>query len=264
MLIEEPAPPPVAPTPVRLRLPLSRPWLAMALVVINVLIHILMSLAARRGFVAAFLGGADMMTLVRFGAKVNALIVQGEVWRLFTAMFLHIGLLHLLFNQYALAIFGRELESVTGTLRFAVIYLLSGLAGSLLSFAFSPNPSAGASGAIFGLIGAMTLFFWRNREILGPYAQQRMRNLLFLIFINIALFGQARTIDNWAHIGGLLTGALVALVLVPAYRVGERRGDTLMLTRDGSPLLAGAVLGGGLLLLSAAFLVARSIAPLVP
>lgn len=271
MISENPPPlPPAAeeaPPPMRLRLPLSRPWLAMTLVALNVLIHAVMSAASSRGFIPSFLGGPEIGTLIRFGAKVNDLIVAGEYWRLFTPIFLHIGILHLLFNQYALAIFGKELESVAGTARFAVIYLLSGLAGSLASFAMAPNISAGASGAIFGVIGAMALFFWRNREILGQYASERARSLGALILINLLLVGQLGNIDNYAHVGGLIGGLLTGLFLVPTYRVELTPADMAAgiapVLADRSSWLAAAVLAGGLALVVLGLFVAIPRAPLL-
>lgn len=139
-------------------LPLHRAWLTQVILVLNVLLFLLLSAAAQTGFMPALLGGADGSTLILFGAKSNLGIKQGEFWRLLTPLFLHIGITHLLFNQYALFSFGKEVESLFGTARFAIIYLLSGLFGSLASFAFVPAISAGASGAIFGIIGTLAAF----------------------------------------------------------------------------------------------------------
>lgn len=145
--------------------------------------------------------------LVYFGAKVNELIAAGQYWRLFTAMFLHVGVMHLLFNSYALYIYGPIAEKLYGKIRFAVIYVLSGMMGSLFSYLFSPNPAAGASGAIFGLMGSLLYFRKRNRtlfkRVFGP-------RLFIIIGINL-LFGFIQPgIDNWGHIGGLIGGFLAA------------------------------------------------------
>ncbi len=152
-----------------------------------------------------------------FGAKANAAIKAGEYWRLLTPIFLHIGVLHLIFNQYALSIFGREMETIFGTARFAAIYLLSGLFGSLASFAFNPVISAGASGAIFGIIGAMAAFFLRNRQTLGQMGRDQLRSLLVLIGFNLFLGTAVSGIDNWGHIGGLISGIVLGLLLAPTY-----------------------------------------------
>ena len=124
------------------------------------------------------LGGSTQTdVLVRLGAKVTPLVAAGEYWRLFTSMFLHIGVAHLFFNGYALLVVGTELERLLGWGRFLAIYLLSGLLGSLASYAFSANLSAGASGAIFGLIGALGAFFFLHRERLGSWGRARLGNI---------------------------------------------------------------------------------------
>ena len=112
-------------------------------------------------------GPETIEVLIDLGAKVNLLIYQGQTWRLFTAMFLHIGVLHLLFNLYALYALGPMVEGYFGHWRFLAIYLLGGLFGSLASYAFSPAISAGASGAIFALAGAITVYFLRYHENFG-------------------------------------------------------------------------------------------------
>ncbi|HXF63600.1 MAG TPA: rhomboid family intramembrane serine protease [Caldilineaceae bacterium] len=163
-------------------------------------------------------GTQDLRVLVAFGAKVNELVALGQSWRLFTSMFLHIGVLHLLFNLYALNALGPLVEGYFGHLRFLVIYLLGGLFGSLASYAFSPAPSAGASGAIFGLAGATTIYFMRYRENFGPRGRLILQNMLLVIGINL-LFGLGMAgIDNWGHLGGLVGGAGLALGLLPKYR----------------------------------------------
>jgi rhomboid protease GluP len=164
-------------------------------------------------------GSTDPEVLVRLGAKVTPYIAAGEYWRLFTSMFLHIGLMHLFFNGYALVILGTELERLLGWQRFLTIYLLSGLYGSLASYAFSDSLSAGASGAIFGLIGALAAFFALHRQQLGKWGQRRLMNILFLIAINLFLGLTQPWIDNWAHMGGLVAGLVLGWALVPRYEV---------------------------------------------
>ena len=141
-----------------------------------------------------------------FGAKVNLLIAYGQYWRLLSAMFLHIGIAHIFFNSYAIYIYGPIVESLYGKAKFIIVYLFSGLMGSLLSYMFSPNPSAGASGAIFGLMGSLLYFRQRKkdifRRIFGP-------GLFIIIAVNL-FFGLTSTgIDNWGHIGGLIGGYLL-------------------------------------------------------
>lgn len=163
-------------------------------------------------------GTEDSRVLMAFGAKINELVAAGQVWRLFTAMFLHIGVIHLLFNLYALNALGPLVEGYFGHARFTAIYLIGGLFGSLASYAFSPAPSAGASGAIFALAGAITVYFLKYRENFGARGRAILNNMLIVIGINL-VFGLAQPgIDNWGHMGGLVGGALVTFGLLPIYQ----------------------------------------------
>ncbi len=199
--------------------PLSRPLFTWVFLGLIVLIWLVMTAAG---------GSENSQVLVRFGMKVNPLIVMGQYWRLLTAMFLHIGLAHLGFNGYALYILGQDVERVFGHVRFLIIYLLAGLFGNLASFAFNPNPSAGASGAIFGLIGAMGVFWWRYRDAFGPAGRRQLYNVVAVVVINLALGLGSSGIDNWGHGGGLLSGAALGWLLGPRYVV--------MITPQGRPL----------------------------
>lgn len=157
------------------------------------------------------------LSLLMMGAKYNQLIFEGQVWRLFTAMFLHIGIIHLLFNLFALNALGPMVEGYFGHWRFALIYLIGGLFGSLASYAFSAAPSAGASGAVFGLAGATTIYFLTYRDNFGTRGESILQSMLAIIGINL-VFGFAMSgIDNWGHIGGLIGGAIVAWGLLPKY-----------------------------------------------
>lgn len=166
----------------------------------------------------------DPAVLIGFGAKQNVLIAeQHQYWRLITSMFIHVGLIHLLLNNYALWIIGQEIERIYGSARFVVIYLATGILGSLGSYAFNPQAtSAGASGAIFGLFGAMATFAFKYRkEIPEPLSREIKRRILPVIAINLVFGFLVRIVDNAAHIGGLLSGITLA-VLVPYKRPGER------------------------------------------
>lgn len=148
--------------------------------------------------------------LIRLGAKVDFLIALGEYWRLFTAMFLHADLMHLLFNMLALYIFGRDIEHIFGRKKFALIYFLSGLAGSALSYLLSDSISVGASGAIFGLMGA-NLFLYKT----NPAVYKRIYGMdyIMLIGINLVMGFIRPNIDMAGHIGGLIGGFLSASAL---------------------------------------------------
>src|SRR5690606_38320034 len=156
---------------------LSPPWVTRTLLAINVVVFAAMLVSGYMWY-GTFNGSEDMRVLIRFGAKVNELIAVGQTWRLLTALFLHIGVLHLLFNLYALSALGPRVEGYFCHVRFSAIYLIAGLFGSLASYAFSPVPSAGASGAIFGLAGAATVYFMRFRENFGARGRAILQNML--------------------------------------------------------------------------------------
>ncbi len=151
------------------------------------------------------------ITLIVMGAKYNPLIDAGQVWRLFTCMFLHMGVMHLLCNCYAIFLYGQYVERLYGRIRFLIIYTVSGLGGSVLSYLLSPNAAVGASGAIFGLIGCM--FHFRDKhpstfkKLFGP-------SLLIVLVLNLVLGFTQSSVDNFGHIGGFLWG------YVTAYAVG--------------------------------------------
>jgi rhomboid protease GluP len=156
------------------------------------------------------------------GWKDNLMIFLGhEYWRLLTAIFLHGGIVHLLMNGFSLYVVGPDTERVYGTLRFVGVYLLSGLAGSVLSYTFSPNPSVGASGAIFGLVGALIVFFYTTRQILGEFGRAQLQGLGAILLINLVFGFTTPGIDNLGHIGGLIGGLIAGWLLVPRYVVDQ-------------------------------------------
>lgn len=170
-------------------------------------------------FVLMYLTGRPTATrtLVDFGA-IRPDLPRGEWWRLFTAMFVHIGFLHLLFNMYSLMIFGASIEARYGRARFLALYLTSGFLGSAASIAFNGRSfSAGASGAVFGALGAWVAFFVRHHA--QPGARGQLRSLAFLVGINV-YFGLATPgIDNSAHMGGLIGGFVIGMGLELGARV---------------------------------------------
>jgi rhomboid protease GluP len=151
-----------------------------------------------------------------YGLKINELILQGEYWRFLTPIFFHANLLHLFFNMYALYNIGLQIERPLGYARFLMIYFFSGVAGVYLSFLLNPSPSLGASGAIFGLIGAMAVFLYRHRRILGPVGRSMLSNVIFIIVLNLAI-SLTPQIDLWGHVGGLASGAALAWLLGPQW-----------------------------------------------
>jgi rhomboid protease GluP len=209
----EPGP---APHSVGLRIPRSQP------VVTYVLLGIIIVIFAV-DFALTQLMGERIVFF--FGAQWNELIAQGWYWQLFTSIFLHSGLTHLLFNAYALFVLGRDVEAFYGHKWFLAIYLLSGLGGSVAWYVLGdPIPSVGASGAIFGLIGAEAAFYVRNRRLFGQFGRQRLGNLAILLAINLVFGFTVPNINNIAHVGGLVAGFAIGFFLAPAYAI-EQRAD---------------------------------------
>ncbi|MDA7026945.1 rhomboid family intramembrane serine protease [Bacillus sp. CLL-7-23] len=155
-------------------------------------------------------GSQNIETLILFGAKVNTLILDGEWWRLLTPIVLHIGFIHLLFNTFALLSVGAAAERVFGSFRFVVIYILAGVFGSIASFIFSPYLSAGASGAIFGCLGALLYLAFSNKQ---AFLKTIGTNIAVIIILNLGLGFTISNIDNAGHIGGLVGGFLTALAV---------------------------------------------------
>lgn len=156
-------------------------------------------------------GSEDSYTLIKFGANYDILTRMGQYYRLFTSMFLHIGIIHLICNMYSLFVIGKEIESFFGKWKYLLIYILSGICGSILSMAFSHNTvSAGASGAIFGLLGALLYFGYYYRTYLGATIK---RSILPVIVFNLMIGFLSSGIDNAAHIGGLVAGILIAMAV---------------------------------------------------
>ncbi|NTU25096.1 rhomboid family intramembrane serine protease [Bacillus tequilensis] len=166
-------------------------------------------------------GSTNTETLVAFGAKENSLIAAGEWWRLLTPIVLHIGIAHLAFNTLALWSVGTAVERMYGSGRFLLIYLAAGITGSIASFVFSPYPSAGASGAIFGCLGALLYVALSNRKM---FLRTIGTNIIVIILINLGFGFAVSNIDNSGHIGGLIGGffAAAALGLPIAGALGKR------------------------------------------
>ncbi|WP_341778169.1 rhomboid family intramembrane serine protease [Levilactobacillus sp. HBUAS70063] len=185
------------------------PFMTVGLIVIMVLVYGAMTLAG---------GSTNVNVLIAFGAKLNALIQQGEWWRLVTPIFLHIGFTHILMNMITLYFVGMQIEAAFGHTRFLALFLVSGIGGNIASFCFSNSLSAGASTAIFGLFGAFMMLgesFWQN-----PVIRQLAQTFLAFVVMNILFDLFAPGIDLAGHIGGLAAGFLVAYSLgVP--RIGK-------------------------------------------
>jgi rhomboid protease GluP len=199
------------------RLPLAPSSVAtFALIAINSLIFVVTHFV---------LSPQELRDVYSWGASNHTAVLQhGEYYRLITAMFLHGGLPHVLFNMYALYIIGQTVERFFGTTRFLLIYFLGGLGGSVLSVLLNPPAvtSVGASGAVFAIFGAEMIFLYRHRQLLGPAATFQLRQLLVIAGINF-VYGIATSlapgdgvrIDNWGHVGGWLGGLALAWIIGP-------------------------------------------------
>jgi membrane associated rhomboid family serine protease len=198
-----------------MHLPTARPLLTYILLAIIAVIYIPMMISPQLNEL-----------FLQYGALVKIRVIEGEWWRLITQAFLHGPLLHIALNGYALYMIGMEVEGFFGRARFAAIYAISALAGSVASFIFIPyfTSSVGASGAIFGLVGALAVYFGLNRTLFGKMGQAQFWNILLVILLNVGLgFSGIFPIDNSAHIGGLVAGAVTGFVLCPRYRLGPWR-----------------------------------------
>jgi membrane associated rhomboid family serine protease len=174
----------------------------------------------------------DPDVLHRVGAlEPYAVVAQGEYWRLFTALFLHGGFTHLLFNIFALYILGPPLERSIGTIRFALCYLISGLASSAGVVGLTAiglvqvDQLVGASGSIMGIVGAWAGFLLRHRH--APQAKQRLGNVVMIIVIQVAFDLSTPQVSMAAHLCGLIAGFFLGLILTPhaLAEAGNPRGS---------------------------------------
>ena len=177
----------------------KKPIITYALIAINVIIFLL----------GMILNLSD--TFINLFANYGPLVTEGQYYRLFTSMFIHANLFHILFNMYALYLLGSQAEGFFGKGKFLVIYILSGISGSLLSILLNQGSvSVGASGAIFGILGALLYFGYNNRVYLG---NTLIREIVPVILINLAFGFMMTGVDNFAHIGGLIGGITTAMAV---------------------------------------------------
>ncbi len=199
-----------APTRVPIRLPKTKPYVSYTLLALTILVFV------------AQLGSEYLLNIdlpAAYGLKVNELIAQGQLWRLLTPVLLHGSFLHIAFNMYALSRIGPQLERYYGHKRMLAVYLLSGFGGNVFSMMFTNAPSLGSSTAIFGLIGALGVFFYHNKDLFGPAFRQALNNIISIAVINLVI-GLSPGIDNWGHVGGLIGGVIFAWLGGPVLQVG--------------------------------------------
>jgi len=208
------------------------PWITYGLIAINVAVWLILLLISKKTGTTY----DDLLTI--YGAKVNSLILNGEYWRFISPMFLHSNEIHLLVNCYSLFIIGSEVEKLFGHLKFSAIYFVSGFLGCIASFAFSINDSVGASGAIFGLLGAMLYFAVKRPSLLKSSFGA---NLITNMVINLAYGFMNKHVDNNAHIGGLIGGFLTTGIV---YTNKEETSKNKLTKLLALILIAGVIAGG--------------------
>jgi rhomboid protease GluP len=226
---------------------IQRPRLTRVLVGLIVAIHGLaglrMWMAHKTGIIGVFLAQRDLGTLEAMGAMKGLRVSGGEYWRLVSCILLHGDGTHILLNSIALFALGRLCEAVFGPLRLLFLFLFAGMSGSLLSWAGGNANSVGASGGIFGLMGAAIVFGFRYKAELPPGAGELFRQRLIpWVALNLFIGAVIPMIDNLGHVGGLVGGCLLALVLnnrvVPGAE-GTRTGDWIMGSLSGLVLAIG-------------------------
>ena len=183
-----------------------------SLIVVNIAVYIVISMMG---------DPYDPVFMIHHGAAFTPFIIEnGEYYRMFTSMFLHFGVEHLINNMIVLGAIGMHLEPHLGKVKFLVIYMLSGLAGNGLSLVTdilsnSYPASAGASGAVFGIMGALVIVVIKNKGRIQGIDRSRM---IFMVILSLYLGFTSPGTDNIAHIGGLIAGFLLATVLYRSKR----------------------------------------------
>ena len=226
------------------RLLLGRPVAVVyALLAINIAMYV---------FLETHGGSQNSPTLDRYGAKDDfAIIHLGQWWRLITPIFLHAGILHLAVNSYSLFAVGPLFERCVGRARFLYVYFFAGICGSIFSVAASTDLAVGASGAIFGIFGALGVFFYRNRRLFGRASRALVGQVVVLSVINLLIPNVVGGIDGWAHLGGLLGGILAAILVGPRLPKTDQGVPVGALDEQRSPAIVVTVLGTAAVALAA-------------
>ena len=208
-LDQQPVSPPQS---TRVAMPSSRSYVTYTIMGVTIGFYLLQQIVGNSPY------GMDWLTF--YGAKINALIRAGQIWRLLTPALLHASIPHILFNMYALLVIGVGLERYFGHGRYFLLYVLTAFTGNVLSFLLSSGYSIGASTAIFGLIGAEGIFLYQNRKLLGRQFGSAIGNVIFIIAINLVIdFVPGSGIDYWGHIGGLLGGLIFTWFAGPRWEI---------------------------------------------
>ena len=181
------------------------PYFTLGLISINVIIFIIM-----------YMMDYSTLFIERFSVWGYGIIKEFQVYRLITGTFLHADIAHLLFNMYALYILGSQMEGFLGRFKFLAVYFFSALVGSLFSIIFNNIASIGASGAIFGLLGSLLYFGYHYRVYLGSVIKSQVIPIIIINFM-IGLLSDG-SIDNFAHLGGLIGGLIMTMAVGVKYK----------------------------------------------
>ena len=198
---------------IRTRFMLSRNprFVTNIIIIINVAIYLILAFMSHSLDI-------DQNLLYQYGAQFG-IQQTGEYWRLFTAMFLHFNIFHIGLNMLSLFFIGTAVELFYGKWRYLVIYLVSGIAGGIATLFLTPDAlAAGASGAIFGVFGALGIFYILNRRSLGAFGGGAITNWLFWLGLNLVWGFSTPGIGIWDHIGGLIAGMIIGAILMPGLR----------------------------------------------
>ena len=188
---------------------ISRYKLTYTIIILNVIVYLISA------FYSQSIAEMDMQVLVDLGALYGPLtVLRDEWWRLGTAMFLHGGMTHLLMNMFSLYLIGRGAEMYFDTKSYICIYIFSGLIGGLVSLYVHPaSVGVGASGAIFGVFGALAGFFLAHRDKIATHSKAFMKDFAVIIGINLVIGFSIESVDVSAHIGGLVVGFIGGFML---------------------------------------------------
>lgn len=194
----------------------SKNVLNLVVIAVNILVFVLVTVTG---------GTDDMENMIRWGAAYTPLIREGETYRLFTSMFLHFGIEHLFSNMLLLLFVGDYLEKNAGKAAYVAVYFLGGLTGSVCSYRYELSEgravvAAGASGAIFAVLGAIVVLMILNR---GHLEDLSLKRLAIMIVLTLLVGVQSSNVDNFAHIGGFVGGIVVMLLLSPFYLMRKKR-----------------------------------------
>ncbi len=192
-------------------------------------------------FTLGQLSGCDNLLIA--GAKDKAAIAAGQIWRVVTPIFLHTCLRHAVVNLFSLFALGPALERFYGSGRLLIVYMAAGIGGVVFSLLLCPAQCVGASGAVLGLVGALLAMMYRHRHVFGRQGILRLIAVSLVAFLSLG-FGIAENYDMWGHLGGLVTGFLLGVLLGPVFRrdPGDDGRVTLVDTRPWRTIRGRAIL----------------------